>query len=558
MPILTIALDRDSVRRTDQYGRLHVAVSHLTKATVNPYKGSEIPSYQRLDLDPGRVYQLLRDPAELQKAVPSFNNIPILDRHVPVTAADSKRERVVGSTGTDAAWHDPYIDNSLVFWDEQAIADVENGTLRELSAAYGYDPDMTPGIWKGLRYDGVMRNIRANHVAQVEAGRAGSDVMVMDSALDLNAKGQTMQTRTVPLSPRAMLIKGAATAWIGANLAQDQQMPDLNPILIGTTAKNYADKKDTIGAAIRRLTMGKLAEDADITDLHKLLDGFSKPGEPPPEEASSPVPPSPPVRDDEPRALEGELDPQGTNAASMAAEDDDLEQKIREVLEGKIDPDDLEMVLKLIRPEEAMEAPPDNGGGEGAPPPGDRRGARDNRGAADQPPPTAGTPPPPVPGNGGGIDRGRRGGARDNRAAKDANPKIDPGEQPVPSTGAMDRAIRANAIVMDRRMQAAIEAERERGRIVRDTSEFVRPWIGNQAMAMDSAEDILRLALETHGVEAPPTADIASLRALLNLVPKPGERPRAGGNSRLAQDSKTAVAGTYGRFPELKGARVIG
>ena len=48
---ITIAFDR-SMRRYDEEGRLHVAVSHLTKACVNGYRGSEIPGYEQLGLDP--------------------------------------------------------------------------------------------------------------------------------------------------------------------------------------------------------------------------------------------------------------------------------------------------------------------------------------------------------------------------------------------------------------------------------------------------------------------------------------------------------------------------
>ena len=98
---ITMALDR-SVRSYDRDGHLHVAVSHITKACVNGYHGREIPGWQQLGLDPYRMYQLLRHPAELQKAAATFNNLKILDQHIPVTAQDENRERVIGSTGTTA------------------------------------------------------------------------------------------------------------------------------------------------------------------------------------------------------------------------------------------------------------------------------------------------------------------------------------------------------------------------------------------------------------------------------------------------------------------------
>ena len=71
--MLLIAMDRaPTARRTDADGRLHVAVSNISKANVCPYLGREIPNNVALGLDPNRVYNLLRDPAELAKAASTF------------------------------------------------------------------------------------------------------------------------------------------------------------------------------------------------------------------------------------------------------------------------------------------------------------------------------------------------------------------------------------------------------------------------------------------------------------------------------------------------------
>lgn len=176
-----IALDRASVRRVDQDGRLHVSVSNISKSNVCPYRGSEIPDYQSLGLDANRTYQLLRPADELARAAPTFNNQPILSVHRPHSADDHRPELVVGSTGTDTRYADPYLTTSLVIFDGAAIAGIESGESRELSCGYYYRADMTPGTFKGVRYDGVMRDIRANHIALVPEGRAGADVMVGDA-----------------------------------------------------------------------------------------------------------------------------------------------------------------------------------------------------------------------------------------------------------------------------------------------------------------------------------------------------------------------------------------
>jgi uncharacterized protein len=124
---------------------------------------------------------LLRHPDELAKAAKTFNNLPILAEHVPVTAEKHPSHLVVGSTGTDAVFKHPYLQNSLVFWSKPAIDAIENNEQREISSAYHYDPEMTPGTYEGKHFDGIMRNVRGNHCALVVDGRAGSDVVVADS-----------------------------------------------------------------------------------------------------------------------------------------------------------------------------------------------------------------------------------------------------------------------------------------------------------------------------------------------------------------------------------------
>lgn len=176
-----LALDRASVRRYDLDGRLHVSEAPLSKANICPYYGKEIPDFAELGLEPEKIYQLYRPAEELQKSVPSFNNLPVLSEHVPVTATDHRPDLVVGASGTDAKFTSPYLTNSLVIWAADAIDGIESGRQRELSSAYRYVPVMRAGTFQSTPYDGRMTQIEGSHVALVEEGRAGSDVMVGDS-----------------------------------------------------------------------------------------------------------------------------------------------------------------------------------------------------------------------------------------------------------------------------------------------------------------------------------------------------------------------------------------
>jgi len=263
---VALAFDR-SARSYDADGRLHVRVSNISKAAVNPYYGREIPRCEELGLDSGRVYYLLRDPEELEKAAPTFNNLPLLSKHVPVSAADEEShqpEFVVGSLGTDAEWRAPYLRNSLVIWSAGAIAAVESRDVCELSSAYRYDADMTPGTYKGLHFDGVMRNIRGNHVALVESGRAGSDVVVGDSQLE----GSLMALK----SRTALMLSGALAGVIGPRLAQDAAI-DFSKFVGGVNRQNYKTSTKDLPARIVRAVTSKLAQDEglDVDDVVAVI-----------------------------------------------------------------------------------------------------------------------------------------------------------------------------------------------------------------------------------------------------------------------------------------------
>ena len=177
-----LAFDRASVRTFDGNGRLQVKVSNISKANVCPYFGREIPGAEKLGLDPEKIYRLWRRPDELKKAVATFNNIPLLSIHTPDFPGDPPREYRVGVTHSNADFDGTYLTNGLSVWDNSAIAGIETEEQEELSSSYQYVADMTPGTTPtGEVYDGIMRDIIGNHVALVETGRAGSDVLVADS-----------------------------------------------------------------------------------------------------------------------------------------------------------------------------------------------------------------------------------------------------------------------------------------------------------------------------------------------------------------------------------------
>lgn len=331
----SFAFDRATRRTYDSAGSLHVASTHISKSNVCGYLGREINDVMSgaagwSMLEPEKMYQLLRDPEELKRAAPTFNNVPLLNKHVPVTADAFPQENVIGSTGTDAEYNEPYLDNSLVVWHGRDIKDVEDETRKELSSAYRYRADMTPGTYQGVPYDGVMRDIKGNHVALVKEGRAGSDVVVGDAAIP--QLKEFMMNKTV-LSRKAAFCAGALAYYLRPKLAQDAKI-DIVTSLKDVNTKNFAEKKGAVIASITKELEGKLAKDASIEDMPKVMDSLQ----------------DVPIEDDLSTAPNS-----GALPLKQPTVDDDPMAKANEFLKSKLSAEDMKAYDALC-PKPAMDA----------------------------------------------------------------------------------------------------------------------------------------------------------------------------------------------------------
>ena len=306
-----LAFDRSSVRTIDADGRLHVAKSHISKANVCVYYGKEIPGYEALGLQPDTVYRLFRDPVELERGAATFARLPILSEHVPVTVETPRPDLVVGAIGSEVTFSAPYLDADLCIWDATAIAGIETDKVRELSCAYRYVPVMEPGEFEGQPYDGRMTEIQGNHLALVEVGRAGSDVVVADRN-PFNFKETAMKMSKLGKALFAALCAASPV------LAADSALP----ALVGN-ANRKTFKKDDVKAKL-------LALDASIdsNQLDAVLDAI----------------------------LDVEQDPKPVETPAAAA-DESPADKLRALLAGKVDDATLEAACGLLAAPAADEKP---------------------------------------------------------------------------------------------------------------------------------------------------------------------------------------------------------
>lgn len=156
-------------------GRLR-AEGYLTRTGVFEYREPD-----------GTTRREYRPPEEVHHAdsLTSFALVPITNNHpTGLLDASNARKHAVGSTGELVRADGAFVAASLMFFDADTIRQVEAGKA-QLSCGYTADLLEQPGVTPdGERYDAIQRNIRGNHVAIVDVGRAGPDVRVrMDAAV---------------------------------------------------------------------------------------------------------------------------------------------------------------------------------------------------------------------------------------------------------------------------------------------------------------------------------------------------------------------------------------
>lgn len=178
----------------DQTGFLYVRRVPIAQAMVQSYykadgtetKEAKLPKY------------ILSD-----STVASANEKPVTNDHpgVLVTKSNS-REYMRGFTTSNAHVEGNVLYNDVAITDADLIKAIQNGK-KELSI--GFETEVVPetGEYNGVKYDHVQKNIKINHLAVVQRGRAGHNVrLVGDSAenvapSDSPKKGKSMETKVV-------------------------------------------------------------------------------------------------------------------------------------------------------------------------------------------------------------------------------------------------------------------------------------------------------------------------------------------------------------------------
>jgi hypothetical protein len=115
--------------------------------------------------------------------------IPITDLH-PVDGivnVENAKQLAVGFTGENLHHDGIFISLPLSITTKQGIEAVKVKNRKQLSLGYSLDLEQQPGTFNGDDYDCRQKNIKYNHLALVERGRAGENVRInVDSLIEVD------------------------------------------------------------------------------------------------------------------------------------------------------------------------------------------------------------------------------------------------------------------------------------------------------------------------------------------------------------------------------------
>lgn len=183
-----------------------IADAFTVRTGIQQYAGWEVG---RPDLAVVNVY---RPESEVfsKDTLQSFSHVPVTNDHPDEAVTSSNwKDYAVGEASTEVLRDGERMRIPLVLKDKDVIAAVKDGK-RELSAGYSCDLEWRDGeTADGVSYKAVQKNIRANHVAVVRRGRAGSDFRIGDSAENWGVAPIVDNHRGIPMSNlRTIMVDG--------------------------------------------------------------------------------------------------------------------------------------------------------------------------------------------------------------------------------------------------------------------------------------------------------------------------------------------------------------
>lgn len=188
---MNIVLDSKSNRYFDENGYLVIKDNKIAKAGVFEYLGKEISE----ELKETEIYKVYRPWEELEKSAKDFEGMPVKFGHEWVEP--EKRDLKVGAISGEVRLEEPYLIADIKIYDKDAIEEITNKGIVDLSPGYRAHYKQESGEYNGEKYEFKQEDIKYNHLAVVENGRSGKEVRIADEHWKSLDSSPTAQNDTV-------------------------------------------------------------------------------------------------------------------------------------------------------------------------------------------------------------------------------------------------------------------------------------------------------------------------------------------------------------------------
>lgn len=212
----------------------------------------------------GTVRSELRHPDDVwdEASIASMELIPVTNNHPEeklVNAQNFKR-LAIGYTGETVKKDGEFILANLVITDSEGVSWVQNQGRKELSLGYTVDLYPESGTYKGQPYDFRQKNIRYNHLAIVNAARAGSDARIALDSLDtveILTEDFQMVKRKIKIDNDEVMVEPQTAEYV------DRLLEDL---------KNLEEEKDRVEDEIKMIREKLERTEAERDSYKERLD----------------------------------------------------------------------------------------------------------------------------------------------------------------------------------------------------------------------------------------------------------------------------------------------
>lgn len=236
-----------------------------SRTGIQSYLGSE------LGLPTNDVINVYRPESEVfsKDSLASYANKPISDDHpVEMITSDNWSKYGKGDIGSDVVRDGEFVSVSYKIMDGDTIAKVKAGKA-EVSMGYMAEIDFTDGMTPdGEPYQAIQKNIRINHLAIVDRGRAGSECRISDSIWGTSPITKVLGDSNVDL--KTLIVDGLTVETTDTGAVAVQKLADDKNKVVRQLADAKAEHETAINA--KDAELAKKDAEIDALKAAKLSD----------------------------------------------------------------------------------------------------------------------------------------------------------------------------------------------------------------------------------------------------------------------------------------------